>query len=138
MAGTEAVKVPTGSGLGDITGALGDIFGSTGSTLTEGTQKGKTKTTEQLLVDEEAINKLVADMLSGTGGLADIFSEENVAGVFGSSVGAQASGDLLSKVAGEIAKLTSVKEVKGESDVTTTEKETTEDGGLIGAIGGLF
>jgi len=111
-----------GQGFSSFTQGLQNLFGTSGSV--SGTQ------TEQLEVSQEAINKIIKDILSSTQGLAGIFNEENVSGLFSSSVAAQASGDLLANLAGEIAKLTSKK--------VTTNTQSTEDEGALGGIESVF
>ena len=64
-----------------------------------------TKTT-QLELDQDATDKIIADVLGGANGLKDIFGGEQNAGIFDSSVAAQASGDLTANLIGELAKLT--------------------------------
>lgn len=76
-------------------------------------------TTEQLQIDEAGIQKIIADVLGGADGLASIFAGEQTAGVFNSSVSAQAAGDLATRLAGEIAKLTAKR-------VTTKDEEETQ------------
>lgn len=76
--------------------------------------------TTQLKLDQSAIDKTVADLLSGTSGLASIFQAENAAGIFDSTGAAGAAGDLTAKIAGEIAKLT------GENVTTIDETSRTE------------
>lgn len=60
----------------------------------------------QLVLEDEAVAQIIRDVLSGAGGLASIFAGEQTAGIFDSSVAASASGDLVAKLVGEIAKLT--------------------------------
>lgn len=118
--------------FGDITGALGDIFGkkessseTTDTTEVEDIIKSGVKT-KQLDISKEGMDKIVADMLGSEQGLASIFSKENVAGIYDSSVAAQASGDLMTKVAGELAKLTA-KETITDDIVEATTKAGTEE-----------
>lgn len=71
------------------------------------TESAKGRGTKQLELDEEAVAKMIEDLLSvGEGGLASIFAGEQNAGVFNSSVAAQASGNLAAKIVGELAKVT--------------------------------
>ena len=92
-------------------------FGSKKSkTSTRGTEKGTI--TKQLEIEEEGVQKIIADILGSEQGLASIFSEENVSGLFDTTVAKQASGDLLANLAGEIAKL-QAKEVETRDLVTT-------------------
>ena len=133
------------------------IFGSSSSQ--EGTTRGTTATTgtttqtgtitRGLEIDDIAIERIIQELLGQAGGLADIFGGEQVAGIFGSSVTAQAAGDFAAKLAGEIAKLRA-KEVTTEDREETKDEfiETTgtssieaESGGLLGQVfgsGGLL
>ena len=72
--------------------------------------------TSQLQLDQEAIDKIISDVLGSEQGLASIFSGEQTAGIFDSSVAAQSAGDLAANLVGEIAKLTG-------KTVTTDESE---------------
>ena len=101
-------------------------FGSKKSkTSTSGTEKGTIS--RQLEIDEEGVEKILADILGSEQGLASIFAKENVAGIFDSSVAAQASGDLIANLAGEIAKL-QAKKVETR-DITTTGTNRSKEGG---------
>ncbi len=119
-----------GSGFGGIVSGLEGLFGSSTSgsetKLTEGT------VTESLDISQEGVDKIIQDILSSEQGLAAIFGAENTAGIFNSSVSAQASGDLLSKLAGEIAKLTAKKTTA--TDSTITNKVESGSGGLLGQL----
>ena len=127
-----------GSSFGDITGALGDIFGSSESSSESGssTLTGSRKGTKRLKIDQIAINKIIEDILGSNEGLAAIFSQEQGAGLFNSSVGKKGVEDLLAKVAGEIAKLTAVEEITDDIDQTTIFEKQSESssGGLLDAI----
>lgn len=85
--------------------------------------------TEQLKLDEAAIQKIIEDVLGGPQGLASIFQGEQTAGIFDSTVAAQAAGDLAANLVGEIAKLTGVREIRREEDTTiaTTGKTREKD-----------
>jgi hypothetical protein len=123
------------SGAGELGGFL---LGSDVATSGSGTTKGTTKGTEQIIIDQAAIEKIIADVLGGAEGLASIFQGEQTAGIFDSTVSAQAAGDLASKLVGEIAKLTAVKETTQETDTTQTSKQKQEEGGLLDPIlGGI-
>jgi len=119
-----------GGGVSDITSALGAIFGTSASQTQTAGVKGTV--TEQLEIDEAGVEKILQDILGGAQGLAPIFSEEQVAGIFGGSVAAQASGNLLANLAGEIAKLTAKKTTA--TDTTTTTKQKSGTGGLLGQL----
>ena len=83
-----------------------------------------TKTT-QLQLDQEATDKIIADVLGGANGLADIFGGEQNAGIFDSSVAAQASGDLTANLIGELAKLTGKTVEESESEAEKRRKKET-------------
>jgi len=136
-----------GSGFLDITEGLGNIFGGSSSTTIGGTGSGTTAKvgtqrgtiSEQLEIDEAGVQRIIQDILGSEQGLASIFSEENIAGIYSSSVASQASGNLLANLAGEIAKLTAKKVstrdlVEEEAGTTTSEEVQTqaqEEGGLL-------
>lgn len=86
-------------------------------------------TTDKLNIEQEALDKIISDVLSGPEGLASIFAGEQTAGIFDSSVAAQAAGDLASKLVGEIAKLTAERETStGEVSISSGEETGTEAG----------
>lgn len=120
--------------FGDITDAFGSLFGSTAADTKSGTFAG-TKT-ERLQLDEVAVQKIIEDVLSGPEGLANIFAGEQEAGIFNTSVAAQAAGDLSAKLVGELAKLTGTRETVEES--TTTAQQVAEEGGILSSIGDFF
>ncbi len=119
-----------GSGITAAFGGLETLFGSSTSTNQNQTVKGTA--TESLDISQEGVDKIIQDILSSEQGLAAIFGAENTAGIFNSSVSAQASGDLLSKLAGEIAKLTAKKTTA--TDSTITNKVESGSGGLLGQL----
>ena len=106
-----------------IVGTIGDLFG--GTTTQKGTTRGeaasitgatkKGRTTEKLNIDQVALQRIIQDVLGGSGGLATIFAGEQQAGIFDSSVAAQASGDLAAKLVGELAKLIAAARLRSTS-----------------------
>jgi hypothetical protein len=74
-----------------------------------------TKTT-QLELEQTAVDKIIQDVLGSADGLANIFQGEQTAGIFDSSVAAQASGDLTANLVGELAKITGKTTEISESD----------------------
>jgi hypothetical protein len=104
----------------------------TGSTKTSA-EKENEKTTEafegtkttQLELDQDATDKIIADVLGGANGLASIFGGEQNAGIFDSSVAAQASGDLAANLVGELAKLTGKTVETSESIAEKRRKKET-------------
>lgn len=134
--------------LGGLLDIGTSLFGSgptsgSGSGTTKGTvsKKGTTKVTERLDISDVGIQSFIDDILSGNQGLKDIFSEEQAAGIFSSSVSAQASGNLLAQIAGQLAQLTGKKVREEEVDVTDTKDivttSTSESSGSGGVIGGI-
>ncbi|PHQ81738.1 MAG: hypothetical protein COB66_01315 [Coxiella sp. (in: Bacteria)] len=84
---------------------------------------------EKLNIDQAGIDKLIGDVLGGADGLASIFGGEQTAGIFSSSVSAQAAGDLATKLVGELAVLTAervtTQDTVGVRAGTSTEDEKT-------------
>jgi hypothetical protein len=132
-----AVLAAGGSYL--ASGALGG--GATASSGATSRSKGTSEdlTIEQLQLEEEAVQNIANKVLgAGQGGLASILGTDRVAGIFDSTVSAQASGDLASKLIGEIAELTGQKKTaaSGKTTKNVDEKKTesnVED--LLGNIG---
>lgn len=89
-------------------------------------------------ISDEAVDKIVADILGSEQGIADIFSKENVAGLYDTTVAAQASGDLVANLAGEIAKLRAVQRETRDltrEQIGVTEGEKSTDDGLFNIEG---
>jgi len=80
----------------------------------------------QLQLEQEAVTKIIQDVLGSEQGLADIFSKENTAGIFDSSAATQAAGDLTTNLVGELAKLTG-------KTVTSEEEEGESSGSGTGS-----
>jgi len=110
------------------TGLFGQDSNTSGSKT--GLQTTDETITSQLEVDEAGILSFINDILSGNQGLASIFSEEGGAGLYGSSGAKQGTEDLLSKIAGEIAKVTG-KTTETKTGTVETDEETT--GGTTGS-----
>lgn len=134
----EALAAAGGSDPQKITGALGDIFGSSSEISTSGSGTVAGTVTEQLEIDEAGIQKILQDILGSEQGLANIFSEEQMSGLFSSTVSKQAAGDLLANLAGEIAKLTAKKVQTTDTTKTSTDTQKDEEAGLLKTIGGFF
>ena len=122
-------------GGGGITGFAGDIVGRGGSRREAGTERKRGIETEQLEIDEAGIAKILQDVLGGTEGLASIFGGEQTAGLYSGTVAAQASGDLLANLIGEIAKVTAKKTVRTGEDITRTSKAEESTKGLLPELG---
>ncbi len=114
------------------------IFGSSGKQTTSGSSTFKGSQTEQLELDDAAIARIIEQVLGGPQGLAGIFAGEQTAGLFNSTVSAQAAGDVVASLVGELAKLTGKKTVTQESETDSSSKTKTKDGGLLGAIKSIF
>ena len=114
--------------LSGLVGAFGSLFPSnekgSGNTTSSGTASSNTiasragESRKRLEISQEAIDKIIQDVLAGADGLAAIFAGENSAGIFNSSSANLAAGDLAAKIVGEIAKL------QAEEVATTDETET--------------
>lgn len=101
-------------------------IGGSSSAKTTSTKESKdtdkasaSRQTSQLSLDQTAIEKIIGDVLGSESGLASIFGGEQTAGLFDSSVAAQASGDLVANLIGELAKVTG-------TTVTTSEELSVE------------
>lgn len=128
----------TAAAFSSVVGTIGDIFGGTISEAGTVTSEAKGLTRESLEISDEAIEKIIADVLGGAEGLASIFSTEQTAGIFDSTVAAQAAGDLTSKIIGEIAKLRAVKTTETEQAGTQVTEKDVEDEGILSGIGDFF
>jgi len=94
-------------------------------------------TSKQLRIDQLGMEKIMQDVLGGEQGLASIFAGEQSAGIFNSSVAAQASGDLIANLVGELAKLTaeevtSYGERSSEGGTASKQKEGRTEGKTTG------
>lgn len=95
-----------------------DFGGSTGrsSSTTSGTR------TTQKKLSQEAVDKLIYDVLSSTDGLAALVNMENASGGYGASTKGLMAQDFLTKVIGEIANITAP--TVETTDSKTVNKET--------------
>ena len=135
MAGAAAAAGSLLSGAAQIIPA---VFGGGGNVSGDSATKGTSTTTQQLELDQEGIDKIIADVLGGADGLASIFAGEQSAGIFNSSVSAQAAGDLATKLAGEIAKITAKTSSTTEQDEETKTKTESEEEGIFDTLGKGF
>lgn len=116
------------------TGILGSLFGGSGSNKGTTTSEGEERS--RLEISDEAVEKIIQDLLGEAGGLKDIFAGEQVSGIFDSSVAAQAAGDFAANIVGEIAKLRA--EQVTTASGTQTTKTKSKDGGILGGIKSIF
>lgn len=152
--------------FGSIVNGIGSLFGTgsneqgafekEGSQITNSTLNSFRNTsglqTEQLQLEDAAVQQIIRDVLGGPDGLAAIFAGEQNAGIFNSSVAAEAAGDLASKLVGEIAKITGKNVKTADEDVEETQNQTqtvdetsrgsnevkSEDEGVLSGIGDFF
>ena len=131
-----------GSAAGGAAALIPAIFGTTGSQTGRGSGTSTTTgtTREKLTLDQDAINKIIEDVLGGAGGLAEIFAGEQTAGIFDSTSAASAAGDLASKLVGELAKLTAERETvqEQETEQSSFTKSRQKTGGLLGTLKSFF
>ena len=142
------------TGFSDIVGSIGGLFGTSQSQSGSSSGEAHSKTTANLTgesrsrleISDEAIDKIVADILSGPEGLAEIFSGENVAGIFNSTVATLQASDLVSNIVGEIAKLRAEKvDTVDQTQTSVTDqtqsqqtKTKSKDEGVLSGIGDFF
>lgn len=130
------------SGIGSILGPAADFMDSLFGDTTRGTTSTNSNTsgtqTERLKLSEDALNAIIRDVLGGADGLASLFSGEKVAGIFNSSVAAQAAGDLASKLVGELAKLTAERETTAKTETAQSTGTTQKNQGILeNIVGGV-
>lgn len=121
-------------GFTDLLAGVETLFGTERSGTSIGTASSVSEASlsaearDRLEISDEAINKIVSDILSGPEGLASIFAGEQAAGVFNTSVAAQAAGDLTAKITGEIAKLRAERvQTREQTQTQKTEQEQRTD-----------
>ena len=81
--------------------------------------------TEQLKLDQKAIDKIISDVLGSESGLASIFGGEQGVGIYNSSSAAQASGDLVTNLVGELAKITGKNVIETDEEQNVTGRTDT-------------
>jgi len=118
------------------------LFGKKGGTQTVTT--GGSTATQQTILDPEAVNALMKQLLEGSGlqgtgkpGLSTVASAQKRAGLYNSSTGNQIINDLLSRITAEVA-------IAGAPKVTTTSptsqvtKGVGSQQGMLGGTGTLL
>lgn len=117
-----------GSGLGGALGtAIGGIIPSSSSTTSSG-MSSSTGTTQKRL-SQQAIDKLVYDVLSADAGLASLATGENMSGAYGSSAKSQLAQDFATKLIGELANVTA--ETVTTGNTVQSSKSKTKKGTVI-------
>lgn len=140
-------------GFSDLLSGVETLFGKestqssaqTASSVSEAEATITGEARDRLEISDEAIDKIVRDILAGPEGLASIFGGEQVAGIFDSSVAAQAAGDLTAKITGEIAKLRAERvqtenRTQTQTQIVEQEKDTlikNKQKGLLAKIFGF-
>lgn len=113
-----------GSGISDITELL-NLFRNqnttqSGSQNSAGTSNqsttGNTSSTVKNEVSGEALGALLQQILGGTQGLASVASGQKAAGLYNSTTNQQLSNDLISRSAGEVAKLNTATTTTGTNN----------------------
>lgn len=107
---TGADITPPASGLGRAMGALGALGGLASTiseflpTTTTANFSGQTnKQTQQTMLTEEGMQRMLNLLMQGSGGLQETVSGERTVGLFNSTVNQQLVGDLMARAAGEVA-----------------------------------
>ena len=114
-------------------GLFGDDF--EGSTRQTETERRDLTTARGLDISEDAVTKILSDLLSGDLGIANIFTKENVSGLYDSTVAKRQADNFLASVIGELAKLQATEFTKEFGTIGTTGKTTQEkeSPGLVGS-----
>jgi hypothetical protein len=118
-------------------GLLGSILGSGGSSgggggggyfgLELGGENKSSTVTSRKKLSQEAIDKLVYDVLSSDQGLSALATAENASGGYGSSSKTLLAQDLIAKITGELANITA-------ETITKTEAKGTSSGAKAGTV----
>lgn len=79
--------------------------------------------TTQTILGQEAVNKIIKDVMGSDMGLASLAGGENVAGLSGTSVKTMLASDLVSKLVGEIGKLQATTITNTDQEQNSTQKK---------------
>lgn len=130
-----------------LTEAINGQTSTATTNATTSTQNNSGSTTTNSGISADGLNALLSQLLSGTGGLAQVAGGQNTAGLYNSTVQQQSVNDLITRTAGEVAAKgptsTTVQNTGGTtsntSGATVTAKAPTLDLGstLLEATGGL-
>lgn len=131
QAGGDALS-SVGNAIGSLTSGL---FGGSTSGSGSVTSNASGTRTSKLVLDQAAIDKLIADVLGAEGGLADIFSQEKATGLYNTSAAKKETGNLLASIVGELAKLTGEQVTTEESSGTQESSTNTKESGLFDFLG---
>lgn len=94
--------------------------------------------TEQLELDQKAIEKIIEDTLGGTSGLAGIFGGEQGTGMYNSSAANQAAGDLVGNLVGELAKITGKNVITEDEDTERNFRSEKDTGNIEQTVSYMF
>ena len=103
---------------------IGEVGGSIGSESGKSLVNSSGTQTTRTVIGQEAVNKIIKDVMGSDQGLAALAGGENVAGLSGTSVKTMLASDLVSKLVGEIAKVqaTTITETDMQQDTSTKKK----------------
>lgn len=102
------------------------------------TENRNLKTEKYLDISDEAIEKILSDLLAGDLGIANIFTKEKVSGLYDSNVAKSQADNFLASVVGELAKL-KAKEISTEVGTVSSNESSRaetegEKGGIVGDV----
>ncbi len=123
MSIAEATIAASASNFGSMLGSatsLAQAFIPSKQTTTATSSKSGTSTVQRVLSDE-AVNKLIYDVLSSDQGLASLASGENLSGGFNSSAKTLQTQDFITKLIGELAVATAPQVTTSEEEATSTQ-----------------
>jgi hypothetical protein len=92
---------------------------------------GNVKTSRKKNISQEAVDKIVYDVLSSDQGLSALATSENASGGFGSSTKALMAQDLIAKITGEIGKITAEDVTNERTDKASQKQEFSESGKTV-------
>lgn len=121
-----------GSSISDLANAL---WGQDSTVKSSSTKTLGSTSTQQLVLDQAAIEKLIQDVLSGSGGISEIFAAEKASGIYNSTVADQQAGNFMAQLLGELAKLTGKTVETQEATSTEKSKTSNDQTGLLDRLG---
>lgn len=133
ISGKSGTTKTTGTQTGTTTGNTSTTGSQSGSTNTSGGTTTSGSSTTKSDISAEGIAKMLQDALSASGsGIADIATGGKVAGLYNSSTQQLLTNDLLSRTAGELAKLqagttTTTTGSTNQNQTQTTNQNTTNN-----------
>jgi hypothetical protein len=113
-----------GPSIGESQGFAGGLsaIGTSALDVLPSRTTTKVDTNKQTILDQNAIDQLIYQALSGNGGISAIRTGEASSGGYGSSAAALQSADLIAAVAGQIGEMTGPK--VNQSETTTKKKKS--------------